>query len=80
MLFDSFEAYDVQAVRKESKLEGQLENIKENIISLLEDYGVVSDDMKGIVLNEGDMDTLKIWHKLAARADSITDFKEKAGI
>ena len=38
MLFDSFEAYDVQAVRKESKLEGKLETMKENIISLLEDY------------------------------------------
>ena len=76
MLFDSFEAYDVQAVRKESKLE----TMKENIISLLEDYGTVSDDAKKIIFEEENLDTLKIWHKLAAHAESIADFKEKAGI
>lgn len=84
MLFDSFEAYDVQAVRKESKLEGKLEGkletMKENIISLLEDYGMVSEDIKEIIFNEMDFEILKSWHKLAARADSIVDFKEKAGI
>lgn len=80
MLFDSFEAYDVQAVRKESKLEGKLESMKESIISLLEDYGVVSDEVKDMIFNEINMDTLKIWLKLAARADSIMDFKEKAGL
>ena len=76
MLFDSFEAYDVQAVRKESKLE----TIKENITSLLEDYGIVSEDIKNVILNEMDLEILRKWLKLAARADSIMDFKEKAGI
>ena len=84
MLFDSFEAYDVQEVRKESKLEGKLEgkleNIKENIISILEDYDSVQVDIRNIILNEENLDTLKIWLKLAARADSIAEFKEKAGI
>lgn len=80
MLFDSFEAYDVQAVRKESKLEGKLETMKENIISLLEDYGFIPDDVKSIILNEMNMETLKSWHKLAARSENMADFREKAEI
>ena len=79
MLFDSFEAYDVQAVRKESRetgrAEGALKTIKEMIFSLLEDFGSIPEDVKNAVLNETNMDTLKVWYKLAAKATSMDDFK-----
>lgn len=84
MLFDSFEAYDVQAVRKESRaegrLEGQLETLIENILSLLEDHSSLPDDLLNTIQSETCVDTLKQWHKLAAKAESLEDFRSKINI
>ena len=81
MLFDSFEAYDVQAVRKESrqegKLEGKLEAYIETILSLLEDFGAIPAELRELLEKETSLETLKSWHKLAARVESIDDFQEK---
>ena len=72
MLFDSFEAYDVQETRRLIKIE--------DILELLEDIGTVPDDLKQIIEAETDSNTLSTWHKLAAKAESIEEFREKAGI
>ena len=72
MLFDSFEAYDVQETRRLIKIE--------DILELLEDIGTVPDDLKQIIEAETDSNTLSTWHKLAAKAVSIEEFREKAGI
>ena len=77
MLFDSFEAYDVQAVRKESREEGRIEICIENILSLLEDFGTIPEELRRLLEEETSLETLKSWHKLAAKADSIEDFQEK---
>ena len=85
MLFDSFEAYDVQAVRKESreagrlegKLEGKLETHVENILSLLEDFGTVPNELYNLLKQETCPDTLNQWLKLAAKAESMEDFLNK---
>ena len=71
MLFDSFEAYDVQAVRKESKIQTYIENI----LSLLEDLGPVPDELQLLLEKETDLNTLKIWIKLAAKSDSLEEFQ-----
>ena len=76
MLFDSFEAYDVQETRRLSKLEGKIESILE----LLEDIGNVPDDLKQVIEAETDSNTLSTWLKPAAKAESIEEFREKAGI
>ena len=70
MLFDSFEAYDVQETRRISKAEGKAESI----IDLLEDIGMVSENLKKRILQERDLDTLRKWNKAAARAESIEAF------
>ena len=84
MLFDSFEAYDVQAVRKESReegrLEGTLKTYSENILSLLEDFGTIPDGIHDLLEKETCPETLKQWHKIAAKADSIEDFQAKIKI
>ena len=85
MLFDSFEAYDVQAVRKESreagrlegKLEGKLETHVENILSLLEDFGTIPNELYNLLKQETCPDTLNQWLKLAAKAESMEDFLNK---
>ena len=71
MLFDSFEAYDVQAVRKESKIQTYIENI----LSLLEDLGPVPDELQQLLEKETCLDTLKIWLKLAAKVESLEEFQ-----
>lgn len=76
MLFDSFEAYDVQETRKTSKAEGKAEAVLE----LLSDAGAVPETVQKRILEETDLDILKKWVKLAARAESIDEFREKAGI
>ena len=72
MLFDSFEAYDVQEIRRNSKIE--------DILELLNDIGTVPDDLKQTIEAETDVNTLSTWHKLAAREESIEEFRKKAGI
>jgi len=50
------------------------ESILENICDLLEDYGKVPEELKERLEKEEDMETLKSWLKLAARAASIEEF------
>ena len=72
MLFDSFEAYDVQEIRRNSKIE--------DILELLNDIGTIPEDLKLTIESETNSNTLSAWLKLAARSESIEDFRKKAGI
>lgn len=69
MLFENFEAYDVQETRRISKAE--------YIIDLLEDIGTIPEDLKDRIMQEHNLETLRKWHKTAARADSIDAFIQK---
>ena len=80
MLFDSFEAYDVQETRRISREDGKIEGKIEYILELLEYIGTVPDDLKQVIEAETNSNTLRTWHKLAAKAESIEEFREKAGI
>lgn len=85
MLFDSFEAYDVQETRRisreegkvEGRLEGKIEDRVEAIIELLEDIGDVPTLLREQIEAQTDLDVLKKWHKLAARCETIEEFQEK---
>lgn len=48
----------------------------EAIIELLEDYGEISGELQEKIFKETDMGVLKVWHKLAAKVDSIEEFKQ----
>ena len=48
----------------------------EAIIELLEDYGEISGELQEKIYGETDMGVLKTWHKLAAKAGSIEEFKQ----
>lgn len=74
MLFEHFEAYDVQATRAKSKAEGLAEGRASAIIELLEELGTVPDDIRDKIMKETDLDILKKWNKAAARADSVAQF------
>lgn len=49
----------------------------ENILELLEDLGEIPESTKDKIMKETDFDTLKKWHKLAAKTESIAAFEEE---
>ena len=76
MLFDSFEAYDVQETRRISKAEGKAEDVLE----LLTELGAVSEELRRTVMETKDLEKLKTWLKLAAKTESVEQFQRQAGI
>ena len=78
MLFDSFEAYDVQETRRVSREEGRLVGKIEAILELLNDIGTVPDDLKQTIEAETDVNTLSTWLKLAAKVESIEEFRNSS--
>lgn len=76
MLFDSFEAYDVQETRRISKAEGKAEDVLE----LLAELGAVSEELRRTVMETKDLEKLKTWLKLAAKTESVEQFQRQAGI
>ena len=76
MLFDSFEAYDVQETRRISKAERKAEDVLE----LLAELGAVSEELRRTVMETRDLEKLKTWLKLAAKTESVEQFQRQAGI
>lgn len=70
MLFDSFEAYDVQETRRISKAE--------DILEIFSELGEVPEDLREKIMAETNLDTLKTLLKLTVKVKSIKDFREKA--
>lgn len=56
---------------------GKAEAKAEAILELLEDYGSVPVQLKDTIFSEKNPETLKKWHKLAARVTSLEEFMEK---
>ena len=79
MLFDSFEAYDVQETRRISKAEGKAEGKAEDILELLSELGTAPEELCRTIQETTDLEKLKSWLKLAAKAENIGQFREKAG-
>jgi hypothetical protein len=80
-LFKTF--YDPE-VEKRGELRGEargiLKNQREVILELLQDVGIISDDIKNLVQKETNLEILKKWQKVAARAQNIEDFKNKIAL
>jgi hypothetical protein len=72
-LFKTF--YDPEVEKR-----GILKAKREDIFELLDDIGTISEDIKTLVQKEEDFEKLKKWLKVAARAQSIEEFKSKIAI
>ena len=59
---------------------GRAEGRADAILQLLSECGEVPRDVKDRILSERDIDTLGRWLKIAAKAESIQEFREKEGI
>ena len=64
--------------RKAGREEGVLLGKKAFIFDLLEEMGTVSEELEVKIHELSDEEQLKVLHKLAAKAESIEDFEEKA--
>lgn len=65
--------------RRESKgkAEGITEGIAETVLTFLEVYGTVPEDVRERILSERHIEVLKNWTKLAAQVDSVGEFVSK---
>lgn len=61
----------------DERMEGRAEGKAEAIVELLSECGSITEDLKGIIMKEKDIETLRIWLKLAAGADSVKEFEQK---
>lgn len=50
----------------------------EFVLDLLEEYGIVPDSIKKVILKQTDESVLKEWHKLAAHVGSIDEFVKQS--
>ena len=60
--------------KAEGKAEGMLFGKAESVIEFLNENAPVAEDLKEIIMNEKNLDTLNRWLKLAAKATSIEQF------
>ena len=67
-------------VRNEGRAEGRAEGKIENILQLLQETGSAPEDLRTRIRTERDPETLDRWLLIAARAESIESFRERAGI
>ena len=65
----------LELLMKDEFKAGKAEGKAEAILELLEDYGTITAELEGRISAERDLEILKKWHKLAAKADSIEQFE-----
>lgn len=63
--------YNLIRVFEEERAEGKAEDI----VDLLEELGVVSEELKGRILAQRDLEVLRQWCRLAARSESLEEFE-----
>ena len=66
--------------KQEGRAEGRLEATQESVLELLEELGKVPCELQEKIQNLESIEVLKALHKLAARADSLHTFEEKAEV
>lgn len=64
----------IEQERKDAKTEGRAEGRIEDILELLSENGPVPEDVKRLILEERDLNTLKTYLKAAANTNSIDEF------
>lgn len=67
-------------VEKRIRDEGRAEGKAEAVMALLEEIGLVSEDLEERLREQKDQDILRKWLKLAARANSVEEFERQAGL
>ena len=72
--------YNIQKGKEEGIEEGKIEESKKSIVDFLSDIGLVNESMMNILEKENNLETLRMWNKIAARSSSIEEFIEKINL
>jgi hypothetical protein len=72
--------YESKTIWNNAKAVGMAEGVADSVLELLEELGSIPDSLEVWIMQETDLKVLKRWLQLAARANSIEEFREKAGI
>jgi len=60
--------------------EGKAQERAEAVLELLEDIGEPSETLRNYIMKQTDLEVLRRWHKIAAKADSIKEFGQAVGM
>ena len=63
--------------KAEGIAEGKTEAVLEMLLELMNDLGEIPDELRNRIASEKELETLKKWHRLAARSESLDEFLEK---
>ena len=59
------------------RAEGKAEAVLEMLLELMSNLGEIPDELRNRITSEKDLETLKKWHRLAARSESLDEFLKK---
>ena len=65
---------------EDQKRMGEVKGKAEDIIDLLEEIGEPSSALEELIMGQTDLEVLRSWHRIAAKAESIEAFEQAVGI
>ena len=77
MIFEEMLRDERAEGKAEGIAEGKAEAVLEMLLELMKDLGEIPDELRNRITSEKDLETLKKWHRLAARSESLDEFLEK---
>ena len=77
MIFEEMLRDERAEGKAEGIAEGKTEAVLEMLLELMKDLGEIPDELRNRITSEKDLETLKKWHRLAARSESLDEFWEK---
>lgn len=69
-----------EMIWNDGRTEGLVKGKTDSVLELLEELGNVPEDLRETIQKETDLEKLKAWHKISAKAESMEEFREKSGI
>jgi hypothetical protein len=70
----------IEVGEERGEARGQMKERAESVVELLRLRGTVPEELEQRILAENNLDILKEWFRLAAKADSVEEFRGKMGI
>lgn len=77
MIFEEMLRDERAEGKAEGIAEGKTEAVLEMLLELMSNLGEIPDELRNRITSEKDLETLKKWHRLAARSESLDEFLEK---
>ena len=77
MIFEEMLRDERAEGKAEGIAEGKTEAVLEMLLELMKDLGEIPDELRNRITSEKDLETLKKWHRLAARSESLDEFLKK---